>query len=345
MASRRGIELPPPDPERLKSASELAERAAEPATFANVRFGTAGWTDRTLVQSGLFYPPGASSPQARLEHYSRHFALVEVDATYYALLPPATTANWAEWTPPDFCFDVKAHPVLTGHPIDVAKLPSDLKQAFASAGFEKRVYPERLPEELRGELEVRFAALLEPLIQSGKLGSVLAQFPPWFTATRGNSRRIEQLRERWAGVKIAVEFRHPSWLLPERRERVFELLSQHQLAYVCVDEPVREGRGVPAVIKVTDPELAVVRFHGQNAAGWSQRGASVAERFDYLYTADELGAWTDPVRQLAGEAREVHAVFNNCVRNYAVLNAKGLSVLLATPDARDTAEGEGGKTG
>jgi uncharacterized protein YecE (DUF72 family) len=328
LPNRRGIELPPPDPERLEAATELADRAAEPALSANVLFGTAGWTDRSLVKSGLFYPAGASSPQARLEHYSRHFALVEVDATYYALLPPATTANWVEWTPPGFCFDVKAHPVLTGHPIDVAKLPSDLKQQFERAGLAKRAYPERLPEELRLELEVRFAALLEPLIQASKLGSVLAQFPPWFTATRGNSKRIELLRERFAGVKIAVEFRHPSWLLPERRERVFDLLRQNQLAYVVVDEPVREGHGVPAVFEVTDPDLAVVRFHGQNVAGWTKRGASVGERFDYLYTPDELAAWTDPVRRLAGEARAVHAVFNNCVRNYAVLNAKGLSVLL-----------------
>ena len=106
--------------------------------------------------------------------------------------------------------------------------------------------------------------------------------------------------------------------------------SSNQLAYVCVDEPERDGKGVPPVVRVTDPELAVVRFHGQNIAGWSTPGASVRARFDYLYTPEELAAWTEPVRELAGHAREVHAVFNNCVRNYAVLNAKNLAVLLAT---------------
>ena len=133
--ARPRVELPPPDPERLAAATKLAERAHEPAVVENIRFGTAGWTDRTLVQGGLFYPPGASSPQARLEHYAKHFAFVEVDATYYALLPPETTARWVEWTPANFCFDVKAHPVLTGHPIDMAKLPSDLKQELERAGI------------------------------------------------------------------------------------------------------------------------------------------------------------------------------------------------------------------
>jgi uncharacterized protein YecE (DUF72 family) len=83
------------------------------------------------------------------------------------------------------------------------------------------------------------------------------------------------------------------------------------------------------LLEVTRPELAIMRFHGHNVAGWNKRSASVHERFDYVYTSEELAAWVGPVRRLAAEAREVHAVFNNCVRNYAVLNAKGLAALLA----------------
>jgi len=81
-------------------------------------------------------------------------------------------------------------------------------------------------------------------------------------------------------------------------------------------------------VTVTNPELALLRFHGHNRAGWSKKGASVHERFDYLYAKSELAAWVEPVRRLASEAKQVHAIFNNCVRNYAVLGAKGLSVLL-----------------
>lgn len=317
-----------PSDEELARATELAERAPELARVGNVRTGTAGWTDRTLVKSGLFYPRGATSAEARLEHYAKHFSLVEVDATYYSLLPPVVAEHWAQWTPRDFRFDVKAHPVLTGHPIDVTRLPADLKQFLARAGLEAaRVYPDQLPAELAGELELRFRALVEPLRAAGKLGCVMLQFPPWATATRGAVRRIERVAERWSDVPLAVEFRNKSWLAPERRERVFDVLGRLGLSYVCVDEPAGDVGGVPPVIEVTRPELAVVRFHGQNARAW-RRGASVQERFNYLYSPGELERWLGPVKQLAGQAVEVHAIFNNCVRNYAVLNAQDLAALL-----------------
>ena len=132
---------------------------------------------------------------------------------------------------------------------------------------------------------------------------------------------------------MSVEFRHPSWLAEDRRARVFELLAAHRLSYVCVDEPPVPGGGVPPVVQVTNPELSLLRFHGHNRAGWQTPGASVHQRFDYLYSPAELAAWVQPTRLLARESKRVHALFNNCVRNYAVLGAKGLSVLLgdATP--------------
>lgn len=126
---------------------------------------------------------------------------------------------------------------------------------------------------------------------------------------------------------MAVEFRHPSWLSAERRERVFALLQELGLAYVVVDEPVAHGGGVPAVFRVTREELAIFRLHGHNAAGW-RRGASVAERFDYLYEPRELLQWQAPLRRIADQARQVHVVFNNCVRDFAVLGAKDLAAIL-----------------
>jgi uncharacterized protein YecE (DUF72 family) len=83
------------------------------------------------------------------------------------------------------------------------------------------------------------------------------------------------------------------------------------------------------VLLVTNPELAIVRLHGHNLPGWRKPGAPVHERFNYLYGPDELAAWVQPVRVLSARARSVHAVFNNCFRDYAVVNAKGLAVLLA----------------
>ena len=317
------------DSESVERATELASRAREPAISGKILFATAGWTDPSLLKSHLFYPRGVSNPQGRLSHYAKHFGLVEVDATYYTLLPPDMASRWISWTPASFHFDVKAHPVLTGHPIDVARLPPDLRDGLQTAGSDDvaRIYPDNLPAEISTEIESRFRAFVETLRIAGRLGTVLVQFPPWFESTRGNARRIEDVARRWDGVPMAVEFRNTSWLEEGRRERVFELLAAHRLSYVVVDEPDAHGGGVPAVRRVTNPDLAVVRFHGQNVAGW-KRGATVAERFDYLYREDELRVWAEPLRRLSAEAKSVHAIFNNCVRNYAVLNAKGLSVLV-----------------
>jgi uncharacterized protein YecE (DUF72 family) len=337
----RAKEPAPPDPELYAEASSLAERASLPARHENVLFATAGWNYPSVVKSKLFYPKGVTTPEARLKHYAEHFSLVEVDATFYALISKETVERWVEWTPDTFHFDVKSHPVLTQHPIDVRRLPADLRQALEDSGAGARVYPDKLPLEIRTEIELRFFASLEPLQDSGRLGAVLLQFPPWFVANQNNSRAIETLAERFPKLPFAVEFRHPSWVLPERRARVFDLLRRHDLAYVAVDEPEARVGGLPPIVEVTSPRLAVVRFHGQNAAAWNRRGVSVAERFDYLYHPRELDAWVGRVESLAAEAESVHAVFNNCVRNYAIVNAKDLAVLLTeSSDAGDPAGGK-----
>jgi len=185
-----------------------------------------------------------------------------------------------------------------------------------------------LPDEIAGELRARFFASLDPLVQAGRLGAVLAQFPPWFDATRGNARALEALAERSQGQPISVEFRHRSWTEPERVARVLGLLERLGFTYVCVDEPDARVGGVAPVVAITKPRVAIVRFHGQNLTGWEKRGASVTERFNYLYTPAELRVWAERVKHLSERAESVHAVFNNCVRNYAVLNAKDLAVLL-----------------
>jgi uncharacterized protein YecE (DUF72 family) len=328
--SRPALEIPEPDPEKMAAIEALAASAPEPANVGNVRLGTAGWTDKTLIQSGRFYPKKSLSPEERLKHYAQHFSLVEVDATYYTLLPPEVAEHWLTWTPETFVFNVKAHPVLTGHPIDSARLPSDLRQALEAAGHSGRVYRERIAPEIGDEIEARFRLALEPLVESGRLGCVMLQFPPWFISTRGHARQIEALAERFAGVRLSVEFRHKSWLLSERRERVLDLLRKNAISYVCVDEPDVAKGGVPPLITVTNPELSLIRFHGHNLGGWTKKGASVHERFDYLYGPEELQAWVEPVKRLSRDSGEVHAIFNNCVRNYAVVDAKGLAVLLGT---------------
>jgi uncharacterized protein YecE (DUF72 family) len=335
MPPKRAAEqhIPEADPELVKQARALAAQAPCPARIGKIACGTAGWTDPTLLRAGTFYPAAVKTPAQRLAHYAEHFPMVEVDATFYAIPAPQVAAQWVERSPAAFIFDIKAHPVLTGHPIDRARLPAELAHAARDINPDKkRLYPKDLPGEVREALTHSFRAFLEPLQRAGRLGCVMLQLPPWTTATRGAVKQLEQVPSLLPGVRVAVEFRHPSWLQEHRRERVFDMLRGNGLAYVAVDEPDVVGGGVPAVLRASRDDLAVVRFHGHNVAGW-HRGASVLERFNYLYAPEQLRAWVEPVRRLSGEASELHAVFNNCVRDYAVLGAKALAALLVVQPA------------
>jgi uncharacterized protein YecE (DUF72 family) len=319
--------------DRLASATELASRAPVPARLGRVLAGTAGWTDPTLSKGQRFYPKGVSSPADRLKFYSSQFPLVEVDASYYALPSPVNARHWAERTPPDFTFNIKAFAPLTQHPVEIARLPSDLQRSLPEEIRAKpRVYPKDLPEEVRAAIWDRFRRAVAPLREARKLGCVLLQFPPWFTATRGNARVIEDTRAKLSDYPVAVELRHASWGEPERLGRVIDLLRAIGASYVVVDEPQGKANSMPPAIKVADPGLAVVRFHGRRAETWDAR-VSVVEKFDYLYAPDELEPWARDAHNLANEAEAVHLIFNNCVSNYAVLGAKGIMALLPNRSA------------
>src|SRR5205807_9792187 len=122
---------------------------------------------------------------------------------------------------------------------------------------------------------------------------------------------IEWAREQLPGDQILVEFRHASWLDEENRAATLSFLEERGLNYVTVDAPRSGARNVlPTVVAATGP-IAYVRFHGRNAATWNKRTGSAAERFDYLYSEDELRAWVDPLSELAGRSDTVYAMFNN----------------------------------
>ena len=92
--------------------------------------GTASWADKSLVDSGKFYPPDVTSPEARLRYYASQFPMVEVDSSYYAMPLPATTQQWAERTPDNFVFNVKAFRLFTGHQTQPRVFPKDIQEAL-----------------------------------------------------------------------------------------------------------------------------------------------------------------------------------------------------------------------
>jgi len=292
--------------------------------------GTASWTDKSLIESGRFYPPDATSAEARLQHYASVFPLVEVDSSYYGLPSQRNAALWVERTPDEFVFDVKAFSALTHHPTRVAALPKDLRESLADETLDKRnVYYKDLPAEVRDEIWHRFGEALLPLDSAGKLGVVLFQFPPWFMPGREGFSYLDELQDRLPQYKPAVEFRNPLWLDDDHVERTLSFLSERGLSYVCVDEPQGTRASVPPVLAATAKMVSVVRFHGRNAEAWAKRNVSVAEKYDWLYSEEELKEWVPGIQRLAAQSEAVHVLMNNCREDKAVVNAKQLAMMLS----------------
>jgi uncharacterized protein YecE (DUF72 family) len=304
--------------------------APEPARIGRIRIGTASWTERTLLESGAFYPSGIHTAEQRLRYYARHFPLVEVDSSYYALPSVRNTEAWVERTPSDFLFGVKAYAALTHHPIEPRRLDRDLQGELPPAIAAKpRVYPDDVPSTLVDAIWERFCAALTPIERAGKLGYVLFQMPPWFRATAESRAYLEEIVARARGLPLAVEFREPLWMAETQRDRTLDFLRRHGLAYVSVDEPQHTRSSVPPIATATSDTVAVVRFHGRRRETWTARGVGTTERFRYLYQPDELREWVPRLHALARTTREVLVVMNNCYRQYGVQNAKDLAGLLA----------------
>jgi uncharacterized protein YecE (DUF72 family) len=295
----------------------------------DIRIGISSWTEPTLVKEGSFYPPEAKTAKARLEYYASRFPLVEVDSTYY--FPPSerNSALWIERTPAHFTFNIKAYSLLTNHPTRPESLAKDLAAQVPSEELDKRrLYRDRLPSDVVDEVWQRFRDALMPLHSAGKLGAVLFQFPQWFVIGRASKDYILECSERLPDYRVAVEFRHKTWLEGRNREETLRFLSDHDVPLVCVDMPQGFDSSLPPIAAATTDDLAMVRFHGRDPEAWSTQTESAADRFKYDYSEEELAEWAPRIRDLSGQARETHVVMNNCYRDYAVNDARDLARLL-----------------
>ncbi len=291
--------------------------------MGQIRVGTAGWTDKSLIDSG-WYPPDASTPERRLRYYARRFPLVEVDSAYYALPAEQTAAAWAARTPAGFTFNVKAFSLFTQHPTPVRALPADLRESAGKSGKD-RVYLKDVDPKVTGQAWDRFLAALEPLRQAGKLGAILLQFPPWFPVSRANKEYIAACAQRVTPRRVCVEFRNHTWMTPDNQKETLGFLAALRLSYVCVDMPQGYPSSIPPVLAATS-DLAVVRLHGHSDK-WESK--DIQQRFGYRYSDEELTEWAGNVQRLAEDAAETHVVFNNCYRDYAHVNAWQLAERLS----------------
>jgi uncharacterized protein YecE (DUF72 family) len=295
----------------------------------DILVGICGWTEPTLIKEGTFYPPEAKTPEDRLRFYAEQFRIVEVDSTYYSPPTERNSVLWIERTPKEFTFNVKAYSLLTNHPTRPDRMPKDLRELLPAEQAEKRnVYRGKLPGDVVDEVWKRFADALMPLHSAGKLGAILFQFPQWFVIGRDNKDYIVECAERLVDYRIAVEFRHKTWLEPRNQDETLSFLEEHDLPLVCVDMPQGLDSSIPPIAATTAKDLALVRFHTRDTKQFTKKGVTAAERFAYRYTERELDEWTPKIHDMSNSARETHVLMNNCYRDYAVRNARQLTSLL-----------------
>ena len=218
--------------------------------------------------------------------------------------------GWAERTPDGFTMHIKAFGLMTRHPVKAETIPPGPPRGDAA----RRARPRRpaaaraprrdLPALPRG---ARAASRRRQARRNPVPAAAVRRLQGLRRSTTSSGRASSS-----AGDEMLVEFRHRSWLDDENRAASLAFLERIGAGYVVVDAPRSDTAKnlVPTVVATTSP-TAYVRFHGRNLGTWNKRGGSAAERFDYLYSDEELGEWIEPLRELAGQSEQAYAFFNN----------------------------------
>lgn len=261
-----------------------------------LRVGTSGYSYTEWIQSG-FYPQDTPAGKM-LPAYARQFSVTELNHTWYQMPQAEMLERQRQMVGPDFLFAAKLTRTLT-HEVD--------------------------PLAWRAQAQA-FRRGLAPLVQARQLAAVLVQLPPAFDYAVPHRRYLNDLFTELAGLPLAVEFRHKSWL----HDTVFAGLAERRVTLVAVDEPQLPDL-LPPLSIVTNPDLFYVRFHGRNARGW--RSGNMQLQFDYAYPNAQLREWVDErIRPMAEHARRGVLFFNNHVRGQAPRNAQALLALLRDED-------------
>ena len=273
---------------------------------APILVGTCNWADHERFYPSLLQRP--SRARDRLAYYARFFPIVEIDTTFYGIPKPSVVQGWIDRTPDDFVFNIKAYRSLTAHEREG-----------------------RAPRPPAREEEREFLEAVDPLRESGKLRAIHYQFPPWFTNKPDARDWLLAARERHPDDIVAIEFRHRSWFDGDAWPETEELLRELDCVYVGVDAPQIGSGTAPPHMAITSRRLCIARFMGRNRRTWYRRGETSADRFDYLYRADELREWVAPITAARDQGVPVHALMNNNRSNYAVVNAFDIAALLGVP--------------
>ena len=250
----------------------------------------------------------------RLGWYAQHFEMVEVNSTFYSVPDGRTVERWCAATPNDFVFDVKLHQLFSFHSTQSKLLPPALQRLASTDGKGKvNVSP-----ALRDALLEIFRATMSILASAGKLGVFLLQLSPAFSPRKHELGELEPIISGLRDHSLAVEFRNRNWVVGDQLKSTMDFLRERKVGFVNVDTPAAEHFSiVPSELnEVTNSAFSYLRLHGRDAKAYLT-GKTVAKRFDYDYSVDEIEEVGDRSRKLAGEAKEVHVVFNNNNLDYA----------------------------
>ncbi len=270
---------------------------------AKLYIGTSGWSypRGEGKWTGYFYPAGKIN---ELEYYSQFFNTVEINSSFYRPPNPGYVYNWVRRTPEGFLFAVKLWQKFT-HP-----------KMFKEATGKEAIISEQ-------DVDI-FNRGIEPLVKYGKLGALLAQFPPSFKNDEQGRQILKAVTKIFGQYKLAVELRHRSW---SDDDATAELLKENNVCWVQIDEP-KFKTSVAEDLPITS-DLAYFRFHGRNTEMWWK--GDNEQRYRYLYSPEEITELTDRVKTAAGQTELLFAFFNNHWRGYAPRNAVDMKRNLQLP--------------
>jgi uncharacterized protein YecE (DUF72 family) len=291
-----------------------------------LRIGTSGWNypSGSGTWNGLFYPATRSKKAGtkdfdELRFYAGHFDTVEVNSTFYGQPRAEVTRGWAARTPAGFEFSLKLYQKFT-HPEMFRE--AALKTAPGSEG----PLLDLLAQVTQSDID-DYRAGIEPLATSGRLGALLAQFPPSFKDTPAARDYLGQLLTAFTGYPVAVELRHRSW--SDAIADTLSMLNGFGAALVQIDEPkfrmsIRQNY-LPNV-----DSFYYMRLHGRNAAQWWHHDKS-EDRYNYLYSGDELREFADIAGAAQALVKKSYLYTNNHFASKSVVNAVMLKAQLGQP--------------
>jgi uncharacterized protein YecE (DUF72 family) len=262
-----------------------------------IRVGPAGWSYKDW--KGIVYPSAAGSRFDPLAYLAKFFDTIEINSSFYRPPSPSTARSWVKRVAenPKFKFTAKLYKRFT---------------------HERGEATEQDREACREGID--------PLADADKLGALLIQFPWSFKNTEESRDYLAGLLDAFKEYPRVVELRHSSWNKPA----VYESLERRGVGFCNIDQPLFARSIGPSALSTA--EVGYVRLHGRNYGNWFSDRANAADRYDYLYSLEELEPWIDNVKAVAARSRETYAVTNNHFEGKAVVNA--LQIKMRLTDAK-----------